>query len=147
MLVIVAPLKTEDAPAVRQLLIAGLKERWGTYEPRFNPDIETFPESYEGSVILVAKSAGVVVGTGTLRRNTDGQAEVVRMSVASPSRRAGIGSLILSHLMQHAHQRAEHEVVLETTSSWASAIAFYTRHGFIKTHEQGGDTYFRYKPQ
>lgn len=144
--VVVAPLETEDAFAVRQLLIAGLTERWGSYEAKFNPDIEGFPASYEDSFVLVAKRAGEVVGTGTLRPTGARRAEVVRMSVAASSRRTGIGSLILSHLLRLARERAVHEVCLETTSSWSSATEFYVRHGFVKTHEQGNDSYFAYKP-
>ena len=144
--VIVAPLKAEDVPAARQLLIAGLTERWGSYEAKFNPDIEDFPGSYDESVVLVAKLADAVVGTGAIRRTGPGQAEVVRMSVASSNRRTGVGSLILSNLLRLAREQGFHEVSLETTSSWTSALEFYTRHGFVKTHEQDGDSYFRFKP-
>ena len=141
---VVAPLNTQDAPAVKQLLIAGLSERWGAYEPRYNPDIEAFPGSYSGSFILVAKSAGVVVGTGTLRPISARQAEVVRMSTATNSRRNGVASTILNLLLEQASANGVQEVVLETTSSWASAIAFYTKHGFYKTYVQDGDTHFSY---
>ena len=144
--VIVAPLKTEDTSAVRQLLIAGLTERWGSYEASFNPDIEGFPGSYDDSLVLVAKQAGVVVGTGMLRQTGASRAEIVRMSVAASSRRTGIGSLILSHLLEFARERAVNEVCLETTSSWSSAIKFYARHGFLKTHEHGDDSYFLFNP-
>ena len=144
--VIVTPLKTVDVAAVRELLVAGLRERWGTYDPKFNPDIESFPQSYKDSFVLVAKSAGIVVGTGTLRFTGPGQAEVVRMSVASSSRRTGTGSLILSHLLRLARESSAREVSLETTSSWSSAVRFYAQHGFVKTHEQGNDSYFAYKP-
>jgi ribosomal protein S18 acetylase RimI-like enzyme len=142
MSVIVAPLNTEDVAAVKQLLVAGLSERWGSYEPTYNPDIEAFPSSYSNSLILVAKSELGVVGTGTLRPISARQAEVVRMSTCPRSRRNGVASKILTLLLEHARTTGVQEVVLETTSSWASAIAFYTKHGFAKTHEQNGDTHF-----
>ena len=141
---IVAPLNTEDAAAVKQLLIAGLSERWGRYEPGFNPDIESFPSSYSDSLTLVAKSEGVVVGTGTLRTVSARRAEVVRMSTASNRRRSGIATAILKLLLEHARANGVQEVVLEATSSWESAITFYTKHGFARTHEHAGDTYFAY---
>ena len=143
---IVAPLKREDTPAARELLIAGLTERWGSYEARFSPDIEGFPASYDDSVVLIAKRAGEVVGTGALRPTGPGQAEVARMSVASSNRRTGVGSLILSNVLRVAREQGLHEIGLDTTSSWSSAVEFYTRHGFIKTHEQDGNSYFRFKP-
>ena len=144
--VIVSPLKTEDTAAVRRLLIDGLTERWGAYEPKYNPDIETFPESYSDSFVLVASREGEVVGTATLRPIGANRAEIVRMSVAASSRRTGIGSLILSHILRLAREQAVQEVSLETTSSWSSAVKLYERHGFIKTHEEGNDSYFRFKP-
>lgn len=104
------------------------------------------PRCYEGAFVLVAKKAGVVVGTGTLRPVGPGQAEVVRMSVSSSSRCAGTGSLILLQLLQRAREQSMQEVRLETTSSWLSAVSFYTCLGFVKTHEQGDDSYFVYKP-
>ena len=143
---IVAPLNTEDAFAARQLLVAGLTERWGTYDATLNPDIEDFPGSYTDSVVLVAKQAGEVVGIGTLRPIDRGRSEVVRMSVAAARRRSGVGSLILSNLLRTAREQGVHEVSLETTSSWSSAVKFYTRHGFVKTHEQDGNSYFCLKP-
>jgi len=142
MSVVVSPLKAEDTAAVRQLLIDGLSERWGAYEPGFNPDLEAFPQSYSGSLILVAKTAGAVVGTGTLRSISPHSVEIVRMSTAPNSRRTGVASAILKHLFEHARAVGAHEVVLETTTSWASAIAFCTKHGFARTREQGGDTHF-----
>jgi len=142
MSVVVSPLNSEDTAAVKQLLIDGLSERWGAYEPRLNPDLESFPQSYAGSLILVAKTAGTVVGTGTLRPISQHRAEIVRMSTATSSRRTGVASTVLKHLLEHARSDGAHEVVLETTTSWASAIAFYMKHGFAMTHEQGGDTHF-----
>jgi putative acetyltransferase len=142
MSLLVAPLKPEDIKAVRDLLIFGLSERWGRYESRFNPDIEDFPTSYSGAFILVAKSEGVVVGTGTLRQINTQQSEVVRMSTAPNSRRSGIASAILNLLLANARDNGAHEVVLETTSSWSSAISLYTKHGFVKACEQDGNTHF-----
>ena len=145
MSVVVSPLNSEDTAAVKQLLIDGLSERWGAYEPRFNPDLEAFPQSYSGSLILVAKTAGAVVGTGTLRSISPNRVEIVRMSTATSSRRTGVASTVLKHLLEHARAAGAHEVVLETTTSWASAVAFYVKHGFARTHEQGGDTHFIYR--
>ncbi len=142
MSVVVAPLNAEDTAAVRQLLIDGLSERWGTYDPCFNPDLEAFPQSYLGSLILVAKTAGAVVGTGTLRSISPHRVEIVRMSTAPSSRRTGVASAILKQLLEHARAVGAQEVVLETTSSWASAVGFYTKHGFAQIREQGGDTHF-----
>ena len=143
--VFVAPLKAEDIAAVRQLLIEGLTARWHEYKPLLNPDIESFPTSYREATILVAKRGERIVGTGTLRKLSAEQAELVRMSVDASCQRSGIGTLILRGLLEAGQQRGFREVMLETTSSWKSAIAFYVGHGFRKTHERDGDTYFLLK--
>ena len=142
--VIIAPLTTEDVSCVRQLLVDGLTERWGTYEARQNPDIEMLPLGYQDSVFLVAKLSGHVVGSGILRPIGSDRGEICRMSVAVSHRRAGIGSLILSHLLCRASELHMREVCLETTSSWDSAVKFYIRHGFRRTHEEGSNSYFSY---
>lgn len=142
--VTIARLKAEDASCARQLLVDGLTERWGTYEARFNLDIEMIPLSCKTSFFLVAKLSGQVVGTGILKPVYSERGEICRMSVAQSHRRLGIGSLILSHLLDLARELGMREVCLETTSSWESAVKFYARHGFRKTHEEGGNSYFSY---
>ncbi len=142
--VTIARLEAKEASCVRQLLVDGLKERWGTYEARFNPDIEMIPLSYEDSFFLSAKLSGQVVGTGVLKPIGSHRGEIRRMSVAQSHRRVGIGTLILSHLLGLAHELRMREVCLETTSSWESAVKFYSRHGFRTTHEEDGNSYFSY---
>ncbi len=144
MSVVVAPFNSQDAVAVKRLLIAGLSERWGQYEPRFNPDIETFPSTHSDSLVLVAKLEGVVVGTGALRPINSNQSEIVRMSTAQGNRRTGVASQILKVLVQHARHNGSNKVLLETTSSWVSAVAFYVKHGFIFSHERDGNSHFEY---
>jgi GNAT superfamily N-acetyltransferase len=140
--VVVQPLSPADVSGVRDLLIAGLTERWGVYERSLDPDIERFPLGCATCVVLVAKSAGTVVGTGTLRPLDPGCAELVRMSVADTRRRTGIGRLILNQLLLSARERSVATVRVETTAGWSSAVRFYLRHGFVKTHERGDDWYF-----
>jgi ribosomal protein S18 acetylase RimI-like enzyme len=136
------PLILADVPAVRALLVAGLTERWGGYEPRFNPDIEALGQRFDGRLTLVARQAGTIVGTGALRPVGAGRFEIVRMSVAGEHRRQGIGAQLLAALLAAARQRGAHELVLETTRSWQSAIDFYERHGFRRTHDDGDDAWF-----
>ena len=147
--VVVTTIKNENSNAVRQVLIDGLTERWGSYDPHLHPDIETFPQSLRDCTVLVASQLGQIVGTGTLKTVSARRAEVIRMSVAASCRRAGVGSLILDQLLDLARNKGVEEsgveeVVLETTSTWASAVAFYSRHGFHKTHERNDDSYFLY---
>lgn len=142
MSIVIAPLGAADALGVKQLLISGLTERWGHYVPSFNPDLEAFPQNPLGSLTLVVKLDGALVGTGTLRLIEGHRGEIVRMSTATGSRRRGIAALVLNRLIAHAQASGLNEIMLEATSSWDSAIALYTKHGFVKTHERDGDCYF-----
>jgi len=106
---------------VRSLILSGLEEHWGELDPTLN-------------------------GTGTIRPVGDEQAEIIRMSVAATARRTGLGAQIVEVLVDTARGWGCHSVVLETTSTWTGAIAFYQRCGFTVTGTEvtdvGEDTWF-----
>jgi GNAT superfamily N-acetyltransferase len=131
-----------DQAAVKDLVLAGLVEHWGTLDPAKNPDLDDITASYAGAIFLVARHAGQILSTGALVPRQDGNAEVVRMSVAAGWRRQGIGRLILQELVSRARQARFQRVILETTATWHEVIAFYQRFGFHITHYQAGDVYF-----
>jgi len=128
------------------LIEAGLARRWGTFDPARNRDLIEFAATYGARPIVVAKTGdGVIVGCGILTDEALGVARIVRMSVAGDRERRGIGSRVLTALIQHARALGYREIVLETTQTWDSAVAFYERHGFNETHRAGGDAHFRYR--
>ena len=140
----IASARQNELAAVRALIIQGLTQRWGRYESSFNPDLEAFEEFYTGAVVVVAKEGDKLVGCGVLRKEDEGIGRIVRMSVLMERQRQGIGSEILRALLAHAREIGYTEVVLETTTSWESAVAFYMSHGFIPTKIQDGDQHFRW---
>ena len=140
--IVVEQLAEADVAAARELIVACLAERWNRYEARFNLDLETFPAAYAGSVILVAKVDGVLLGTGILKPCVRGSAEIVRMSVSADHRRCGVGSRILDALLREACRRGCRRVILETTRTWTDAVAFYRARGFMPTEVRDGNQYF-----
>ena len=131
---------------VCRVIEAGLARRWGSFDPTRNRDLIEFAATYGIRPIVVAKSADdAVVGCGILIDEAPGVARIVRMSVAAARERQGIGSLVLAALIEHARALRYHEIVLETSQTWDSAVAFYKRHGFIETHRADGDAHFRYR--
>jgi predicted GNAT family N-acyltransferase len=66
---------------------------------------------------------GRVLGTGRLL--PDGH--IGRMAVARSARGSGVGSALLSALMDEARRRGHRETVL---SAQTHAVAFYQRHGY-----------------
>lgn len=136
------PFQPADQQAVRDLILAGLAEHWGTLDPARNPDLKDIAASYTGAVFLVARQAGRIIGCGALVPRTVETAGIVRMSVAADVRRQGVGCLILTALCDHARAGGFRRVVLETTATWTEVIAFYLRFGFRITHHQDDDVYF-----
>jgi ribosomal protein S18 acetylase RimI-like enzyme len=138
----VSTLQPHESQAAKALIIAGLTERWGRYDPTHNPDLVDFPNSYRDGQIRVARQGVTIVGVGILipfRQNT---AQIVRMSTAIEYRRQGVGRAILHELIRLAANSGFKELMLETTSTWDSAVAFYEASGFRKTHVVANDTYF-----
>jgi putative acetyltransferase len=131
-----------DQAAVKDLILTGLTEHWGTLDPTKNPDLDDIAITYAGATFLVARNGDRIIGTGALVPRQNGEAEVVRMSVAADCRRQGVGRMILQELVCRARQAGCRRVVLETTGTWQEVIAFYLRFGFTITHYQSGDVYF-----
>jgi GNAT superfamily N-acetyltransferase len=142
----IRPFRPQDQALAKELILAGLAEHWGQLDPVLNPDLNDIATAYAGAAFLVAWRGGRLVGTGALVPRSPGVAEVVRMSVARPCRRQGIGRLILVQLCEHARLAGYCRVILETTSTWQDVIEFYRRFGFRETHRRDGDTYFAIEP-
>jgi GNAT superfamily N-acetyltransferase len=139
----IQPFQRADQNEVKDLILAGLGEHWGSIDSKRNPDLDDIITSYTGAVFLVAHLDGQLAGSGALMPRSQTKAEIVRMSVARNFRRQGIGRLILKHLLEHARKVGFKEIVLETTATWQEAIQFYKDNGFQVTHFQDGDIFFR----
>jgi putative acetyltransferase len=73
-----------------------------------------------------------VIGIGALKRLSETHGEIKSMHTAQLSRRKGVGSMILRHIIAVARQMRLSRLSLET-GSWPyfhAAREFYRRHGF-----------------
>lgn len=136
------PFRASDQREVKELILAGLTEHWGQLDLSKNQDLNDIQSSYKNGIFLVAWQDGNIVGTGGLIPGMNGQAEIVRMSVAQKVRQRGIGRQILLRLTEIAQERGFRKVILETTAEWKDVIAFYQHNGFRITHYQDGNVYF-----
>ena len=132
---------------VKTLIVEGLIEHWGYNDLLLNSDLDDISANYDHSTFLVALNGdGKVVGTGAIIRQSNTEAEIVRMSVAKKWRGQGIGTVILDQLCNKASFLGYKRLILETTSDWKEAVLFYCNFGFQITHEQDGEfgrnTYF-----
>ncbi len=139
--IVLRPFCPKDQAAAQRLILAGLEERWGYLDPTKNPDLDDIASTYANSTFLVAWRGDELVGTGALVHEARGIARIVRMSVAAPMRRRGIGALILQRLCEQAQTDGYRQIVLETTSTWDDAITFYQRRGFRIVAFRDGDTH------
>lgn len=141
--VIVLPAHPSEYAAVKALIIQGLTQRWGKYDASFNPDLEHFADSYQQAVVLVAKIDDLMIGCGVLLKEVDTVGRIVRMTVSADHQRTGVGRKILAALLAAAVVAGYSKVLLETTSTWQSAVAFYTACGFVPVKMEDGDQHFR----
>jgi GNAT superfamily N-acetyltransferase len=139
--------RSNDQDAVRQLILDGLEEHWGTLDPQLNSDLEDIETNFGNGTVLVARDENRIVGVGAIVPIAPGEGEVKRMSVAQEWRRKGIGSDLLRALLAAAEQQGWSVVRLETTADWEDAVGFYSTFGFELTHFEDGpfcrDAHFR----
>lgn len=143
----IRPFLGEDQDAAKQLILAGLGERWGWIDPTMNPDLNDIAVSYAEGVFLVGYLGDTLVATGALSPEVtdDGSAalRVERMSVRADLRGQGLGRRMLDALLDIARKRGCQLVVLETTTTWTDAVRFYSRYGFQFVDERDGDTHMK----
>lgn len=138
-------LTVADQAAVRALVLAGLQERWGAaFDESRNPDLDDVSASYvaTGGEFVVAEVGGRIVGCGALRIESEFRARILRVSVAAPDRRRGIGRQVVHELVRRAQQRGIREVLVLTDTPWESAVALYRACGFQEIGFDETDTHF-----
>jgi ribosomal-protein-alanine N-acetyltransferase len=80
----------------------------------------------------IAAGENGILGFLVMRRIAD-EMEILNLAVASPSRRKGIGSLLLREALSWARQNWIANVHLEVRASNHAARQFYEAHGFRAT--------------
>ena len=143
----IRPYTVADQTAVRALVLAGLRDHWGTLDPTLNPDLDDIAGWYgllDGCTI-VAEIDGRIVGTGTMHRVDDQTGVLVRMSVSGADRGKGIGKALVRSLAEAARSRGYTRLICETTDTWQDAIALYLATGFTIVDQRNGDYHFEMK--
>jgi GNAT superfamily N-acetyltransferase len=145
-----------DAAAVRDLFSQGLldfasDETYGVYDMGFEgpmreyirhslaDDLADISASYlnePGGHFWAAESEGQIKGMVGIQRRTDEEAELRRMSVASDSRRQGIGSRLLETAEAFCREQGYLRIRLTTVSLLQPAIALYRKHGYQQVGEE-----------
>ncbi|MCP4964993.1 MAG: GNAT family N-acetyltransferase [bacterium] len=137
--------RPEDQSAVRQLILDGLRERWGeAYSPAFNPDLDDIHANYldQGAEVVVIDDGAEILATGILLREQNQRGRIVRMSVDSRHRQRGLGRQVIEELVDRAKRQGMHELVVLADTPWTSAVALYRACGFRELASDETDTHF-----
>jgi putative acetyltransferase len=142
---LIRPLQPEDADAARQLILAGLGQRFGAVDTALNPDLNTLWDTYSqpGTVFLVAEADGRIVGCGALipEAGADNTARIVRVSVAADVQGRGLGRRISQALLDSARAQGIARVLVETNADWDSALRLYQALGFREERREINNTF------
>lgn len=99
--------------------------------------------SAAGQTVLVAEVQRQVCGFVVMRL-IDGETEILNLAVEPLEREKGIGSLLLTAVVEESERRKIERIFLEVRKSNHAAIAFYLAHGFWKIGER--NKYYRNPP-
>jgi GNAT superfamily N-acetyltransferase len=135
MLISIQPVTFETENQAKQLILNGFSEYFSTVRPELNPDLLSILKYYSkaGNLFLVGLVDQQVLCTGGLKKETLDVVRIVRMSVAEPYRKQGIGLKMLTKLEHAAKQMGYKQIVIETNNNWEKPIALYKRAGYKVT--------------
>src|SRR2546430_12641206 len=94
----------------------------------------------KGVLSLVAERHGQIIGFLIGRQVAD-EAEILNLALKRQSRRRGQGGLLLQTGLDEFRRRNAKRAFLEVRNSNSSAIAFYSKHGFVPSGKRKG--YYR----
>lgn len=89
----------------------------------------------EGVVSLLAERQRCVIGFVIGRLAAD-EAEILNLAVRGELRRQGEGSALLRAALEQFRKQGAQRVFLEVRKSNSTAIAFYTKHGFVQSGQR-----------
>lgn len=128
----IIPITVQYEEEAKQLILAGLKERFGFLNSSYNLDLLNIIQNYSlgEDVFLIGLQNNIVVCTGALTIENFNTGRIQRMSVKKSYRRAGLAKLMIQALEVSAGKAGYKHVVLETNNDWHSAIEFYKNRGY-----------------
>jgi L-amino acid N-acyltransferase YncA len=145
--IVIRPAHPGDVPAITAIYNEGIVDRIATLETdekSISEREEWFASRDWWTPVFVAEAPGSVVGWSSLNRFNPRPAyrfvADISVYVRRANRGTGIGSALLSHLIEIAPARGYHKLVLAAFPFNASGIALYRKQGFrvVGTYYQQG---------
>ena len=140
---IIDRLRAGDGERLRAIRLRSLRDAPDAFATTFEEAAALGPENWnrqpEQLATFVATERGTDLGLvrGALPNHPEGAAYLLSMWVAPEARRQGIGSALVDAIVQWARSQGVTRLLLDVSESNESAIAFYTRTGFVPTGEEG----------
>ncbi len=135
--------QTSDQPAVQQLILNGLKQRFGRLDPRFNRDLADITTHYinHGATFLVLYHDTQLIGCGalTIEPNTQHTGRIERVSISPSYQGQSLGTQITQALIAHGRRHGFTTILVETNDDWYDALHLYQKLGFIPYKHENGE--------
>ena len=123
----IRPVTLKDVPAILALQAeAPTAAHWSEAQYKALFDAEASPR-----IALVLEEANTLLGFIVARAVAEW--EIENVVIASSNRERGLGSLLLSHLLNSAKAQKAQSVFLEVRESNEAARRLYEKAGFVKT--------------
>ncbi|MCU0856823.1 MAG: GNAT family N-acetyltransferase [Pontiellaceae bacterium] len=106
-------------------------------------DLTRIPNEYQagGGLFLMAKEEDLIVGTIGLRRVNDATYELKRFYVLKTHRQNGIGSHLLSKVIEHVNRHIGACIRLDTSRRSPEAVSLFGAYGFVETERFNDDPF------
>ena len=114
--------RATDQHPVKNLILHGLREHWGSLNTELNQDLDDLLESHRKGRVLVVVVGSIVVGTGMVLPCGEGDAEIVRMSIVRKLPRSSLGGSLVERLTATAGSWGAARIIRETSSDWSEVI-------------------------
>ncbi len=98
--------------------------------PALNDTYECLEKEIENKLVIVAVSAGIVVGSVRVKINEDGSAYLSRFGVESSQQCNGVGAILINAVDDAMVEMGISKLYLHTASKILSLIRFYYGKGF-----------------
>jgi GNAT superfamily N-acetyltransferase len=151
----IRPFQHGDAPGARRLIETVWHEHFDRHPDPFVrnfitsrlSDVDNAETAYtDRALFLCAISEAGIIATGAIKFLDNRTCEMVRMFVAAPYRRRGLGRAIADELIKFALGAGYGQVRLSSNNALAASHRLYESLGFQSTPpwEPGGETHSRY---
>ncbi|WP_096188832.1 GNAT family N-acetyltransferase [Evansella halocellulosilytica] len=136
-------LNEENEEKCKELILLGLKERFGFIDHTLNPDLHKMFDYYSQNnrLFLTGFIDDTLVCTGALVEEKNTVGRIVRMSVKKEYRGRGIARRLLRELEDAAKNKGYRVIVIETNNRWKSALSLYHSSGYIDYLNDGDCTH------